>query len=153
MDRLGHAMVASQRSGAYGAVLMLDLDYFKIVNDTCGHDVGDQLLIEVARRLLENIRQVDTVARLGGDEYVVVLDDLESDFELASAQAARVAEKIRLALAAPYQLNGDGSASQSSASIGLTLFQGCEKSPEALLKQADVALYQAKAEGRNRVRT
>ena len=152
MDRLGQAMAASERSGEYGALMMLDLDYFKDVNDSYGHDVGDQLLLEVAQRLLENVRQADTVARLGGDEYVVMLDGLGFEHAAAAEQAAMVAEKIRHALAQPYTLGSIELVNQCSASIGLALFNGMACPPDTLLKQADVALYQAKAEGRNRVR-
>ncbi len=152
MDRLGHALTASARSQAYGALLILDLDNFKILNDTQGHDVGDRLLIEVAKRLLPNIRQEDTVARLGGDEYVVMLEGLGEQEESAANQAEVIADKIRLTLNAPYRLNGDETEFHGSTSIGLTLFRGVDTPVEVLLKQADVALYQAKDAGRNTVR-
>ncbi len=152
MDRLGQALIASKRSQAYGALLILDLDNFKTLNDTQGHDVGDQLLIEVAQRLTANVRQEDTVSRLGGDEYVVMLEGLGLDEENAAKQAEVIAEKVRLALAQPYALAGVEQIHQSSASIGMTLFHGLESSTDGLLKQADVALYQAKDAGRNKLR-
>jgi diguanylate cyclase (GGDEF)-like protein/PAS domain S-box-containing protein len=151
MDRLDQALIASKRSHAFGALLMLDLDYFKGLNDSCGHDVGDQLLIEVARRLSTHVRQDDTVSRLGGDEYVVILQDLGTQAEAATRQALQVAEKIRSALSQPYQLGPDAIPYASSVSIGVRLFQGHQEPVETLLKQVDVALYQAKDAGRNQV--
>jgi diguanylate cyclase (GGDEF)-like protein len=144
-------LIASKRSHAFGALLMLDLDYFKGLNDSCGHDVGDQLLIEVARRLSTHVRQDDTVSRLGGDEYVVILQDLGTQAEAATRQALQVAEKIRSALSQPYQLGPDAIPYASSVSIGVRLFQGHQEPVETLLKQVDVALYQAKDAGRNQV--
>jgi diguanylate cyclase (GGDEF)-like protein len=152
LDRLGQALIASDRNQEYGAVLMLDLDHFKTLNDTRGHDVGDRLLIEVARRLEAGVRQVDTVARLGGDEYVVTLEGLGRDERAAATQAEAVAEKIRLELNAPYVLDGLEQEYHSTPSIGLTLFRGLDTPVEGLLKQADVALYQAKGAGRDTVR-
>jgi diguanylate cyclase (GGDEF)-like protein/PAS domain S-box-containing protein len=159
MDRLGHALAASQRSQEYGALMILDLDHFKALNDTRGHDIGDQLLVEVARRMQASVRVQDTVARLGGDEYVVVLENLGQDEQAAAHQAETVAEKVREALAQHYHLPGVEQEYHSAASIGLTLFGGVANaamnSPSAAdnaLKQADVALYQAKDSGRNIVR-
>jgi diguanylate cyclase (GGDEF)-like protein/PAS domain S-box-containing protein len=152
MDRLGHALIASQRSREFGALLILDLDHFKTLNDTQGHDVGDQLLVEVAQRLTANVRQQDTVSRLGGDEFVVMLEGLGEDEPLAARQAEMVAEKVRCALNRPYLLNAREAKFHSTTSIGLTLFRGQEASVDMLLKQADVALYQAKGAGRNLVR-
>ncbi len=151
MDRLDQALIASKRSQAFGALLMLDLDYFKGLNDSYGHDVGDQLLIEVARRLSTHVRQEDTVSRLGGDEYVVILQDLGTQPEAATRQALQVAEKIRSALSQPYQLGHDAIPYSSSVSIGVRLFNSHQEPVETLLKQADVALYQAKDAGRNQV--
>ncbi len=156
MDRLDQALIASKRSQAFGALLMLDLDYFKGLNDSCGHDVGDQLLIEVARRLSTHVRQEDTVSRLGGDEYVVILQDIGMHAEAATHQALQVAEKIRFALSQPYPLCGDAMPGNAipyatSVSIGVRLFQGHQEAVETLLKQVDVALYQAKDAGRNQV--
>ena len=151
MDRLDQALIASKRSHAFGALLMLDLDYFKGLNDSFGHDVGDQLLIEVARRLSTHVRQDDTVSRLGGDEYVVILQDIGTQAEAATRQALQVAEKIRSALSQPYQLGHDAIPYASSVSIGVRLFHGHQEPVETLLKQVDVALYQAKDAGRNQV--
>jgi diguanylate cyclase (GGDEF)-like protein/PAS domain S-box-containing protein len=151
MDRLGQALNASKRSQEFGAVLMLDMDYFKGLNDSRGHDVGDQLLIEVARRLLGQVRQEDTVSRLGGDEYVLILQGLGDEPIEARAQAARVADKIRHALGEPYGLAGCETPYSCSASIGVTLFHSHRETVETLLKQADIALYRAKDAGRNRV--
>lgn len=152
MDRLQQSMVGSIRSGQYGALLMLDLDNFKDLNDSQGHDVGDHLLIQVANRLRENSRQTDTVARLGGDEYVVIVDALGSDESSAAVCAKGIAEKIRKALIEPYVLKDGELTHYSSSSIGITLFHGNDSSIEVLLKQADVALYQAKNAGRNTIR-
>lgn len=154
MDRLDHALVASRRSREYGALIMLDLDYFKVLNDTHGHDIGDLMLIEVAQRMQQAVRQGDTVARLGGDEYVVVLETLEIKEQAAARLAEAVAEKVRAALAAPYLLAGLDQEYLATASLGLTLFGGgdSEQSADSVLKQADVALYQAKHAGRNVVR-
>ena len=152
MDRLNQALIASHRSQSYGALLMLDLDQFKTLNDTQGHDVGDQLLIAVARRLTENVRQEDTVSRPGGDEFVVILDNLSQDATTAAKQAEMIAEKVREALSQPYKLKGVEQLHDSTASIGMTLFIGHENTTDVLLKQADVALYQAKDAGRNKLR-
>ena len=152
MDRLGHARVSSHRTREFGALLMLDLDHFKSLNDTQGHDVGDRLLVEVARRLTGTLRQEDTVCRLGGDEFVVMLEGLGQDEQPAANQAEMIAEKVRHALNQPYSLNFNEAKFHGTTSIGLTLFRGQDASVEILLKQADVALYQAKDAGRNLVR-
>ena len=152
MDRLGHALVASDRSREFGALLILDLDRFKTLNDTRGHDVGDQLLVDVARRLSAHVRQMDTVCRLGGDEFVVMLEELGLDEQHAATQAEIIAEKVRLELNQPYSLALNEANFHSTTSIGLTLFRGLDASVDMLLKQADVALYQAKDAGRNLVR-
>jgi diguanylate cyclase (GGDEF)-like protein/PAS domain S-box-containing protein len=152
MDRLSQALIASQRSREFGALLILDLDHFKTLNDTQGHDVGDRLLVEVARRLTSNVRQQDTVCRLGGDEFVVMLEDLGQDEQHAANQAEMIAEKVRFALNQPYALKINEAKFHSTTSIGLTLFRWQDASVDMLLKQADVALYQAKGAGRNVVR-
>lgn len=152
MDRLNQALISSHRSQKFGAVLILDLDHFKTLNDTQGHDVGDRLLVEVAQRLNANVRQEDTVCRLGGDEFVVILEALGEDEQHAAQQAETIAEKVRNALYQPYSLNTSETRFHSATSIGLTLFRGQDASVEMLLKQADVALYQAKDAGRNLVR-
>jgi len=150
LDRFGQAQLASVRRKNYGAVLFLDLDNFKQLNDTQGHEVGDLLLVEVAQRLLACVRAEDTVARLGGDEFVVVLEELSEDAQIAAGQAREVAEKIRLTLDAPYSLKG--TLYKSSPSIGICLFKGTDETVNELLTCADQAMYQAKAAGRNAVR-
>jgi diguanylate cyclase (GGDEF)-like protein len=131
------------------AVLFLDLDRFKLLNDSYGHDQGDELLIQVAQRLQACVREIDTVARLGGDEFVVVLAQLSDDADLAHAGAQAVANKILQALAQPFVL--PDVTWRLSASIGVALLVNARALPEDLLKQADVAMYQAKAAGRNGV--
>jgi diguanylate cyclase (GGDEF)-like protein/PAS domain S-box-containing protein len=148
-ERLIQSMSISARSGKFGALMFLDLDNFKTINDTQGHDVGDQLLREVAGRLGCNVREGDTVARLGGDEFVVALESLSSNSTEAANQAEQVAEKIRYELSQPYLLNGNEH--HSSPSIGVSLFRGHQNSLDEILKQADLAMYQAKARGRNMV--
>ncbi|MDO8811975.1 MAG: diguanylate cyclase [Gallionella sp.] len=157
-DRLEQAMAASKRSGHYGAVMFLDLDNFKPLNDTYGHGVGDLLLITVAYRLVDCVRETDTVARFGGDEFVVMLGELDVDKAESITQAGLVAEKIRAALAEPYSLKlkheGEDETTvehHCAASIGVVVFNS-ESSPENIIKQADIAMYQAKEGGRNSVR-
>ena len=152
MERISQALGASNRRGDYGALLILDIDQFKALNDTEGHDIGDSLLVEVARRLSACVRREDTVARLGGDEYVVLLEALGQRECVAAAQAESIAEKIRAELARPYPLGENRADYHSSVSVGLTLLRGLERPPDILLKEADVALYQAKDAGRNTVR-
>lgn len=152
LDRLGHALVASNRSGEYGALLMIDLDHFKALNDTQGHDAGDRLLIEVAQRMCGTLREVDTVARLGGDEYVVMLESLGREERVAATEAELVAEKLSRVLNDPYGIDASDQRYFCTPSIGVTLFHGHDASIEELLKQADVALYQAKDAGRNAIR-
>ena len=143
LDRLGQAPVLSQRSGKVGALLFLDLDHFKDLNDTLGHEVGDELLQEVAQRLLANVRVADTVARLGGDEFVVMLSELSTSTQEAAAMAQRIGEKILRGLSEPYVLRGH--THQGAASIGATLFGASAQSASELLRQADIAMYQVKA--------
>jgi diguanylate cyclase (GGDEF)-like protein/PAS domain S-box-containing protein len=150
LDRLQHALASSARSGAYGALLFIDLDHFKNLNDTLGHDMGDLLLQQVSSRLLETVREEDTVARLGGDEYVVMLEGLDMVRQLAATRAIQVGEKIIATLNDPYRLAGVEY--HSTPSIGLTLFLGHEVGVEELLKQADLAMYEAKGAGRNILR-
>lgn len=150
-DRLDKACATSRRNGQYGALLIIDIDQFKTLNDTLGHDVGDHLLVEVAKRLLLCIRDEDTAARQGGDEFVVMLEELGLDAASAGVHAETVAEKIRQELARPYHLAGE-SEYVRTASVGISLFQGTDKSIDSLLKQADIALYKAKDAGRNVVR-
>ena len=143
LDRLGQASVLAQRSGQLGALLFLDLDQFKALNDTMGHEVGDELLIQVAQRLRACVRVADTVARLGGDEFVVMLNDLSIRTEEAAQLAQRIGEKILASLSESYQLQGHEH--QSRASIGATVFGGSLQTATELLKQADIAMYQVKA--------
>jgi len=150
LDRLHQAMAVSVRNGKYGAILFLDLDHFKTINDTQGHQLGDQLLVAVAHRLQSCVRDGDSVARLGGDEFVVVLEGLSSDTNEAATQTELVAEKIRNELGRSYTL--DDFECLSSASIGISLFLGHLESVEELLMHADVAMYQAKSAGRNAIR-
>lgn len=151
-DRLGQALIVSKRNGEYGALMILDLDHFKKLNDTQGHDLGDRLLVETARRLKMTVRQEDTVSRLGGDEFVVMMEGLGNEEPAAANQTEQIAEKIRSALYLPYALNEHETDYLSTVSIGMTLFSGQDTSIEVLMKQADVALYQAKDAGRNVVR-
>jgi diguanylate cyclase (GGDEF)-like protein/PAS domain S-box-containing protein len=158
LDRARHALASCARNQRYGALMFLDLDNFKTLNDTKGHDFGDNLLIDVAHRLSEGVRQEDTVSRLGGDEFVVLLGDLDNDEQEAVARAQAIAEKLLNRLAEPYRLsvpklNGaDEIEYRCTSSIGITMFQIQDDSVEELLKRADVAMYQAKAAGRNAVR-
>jgi diguanylate cyclase (GGDEF)-like protein len=148
LDRLNQALAASARDGQYGALLFFDLDHFKIVNDTYGHEAGDLLLQQVANRLTGCVRESDTVSRFGGDEFVVLLNDLSPQAFEAAAQTQHIAENILLSLNQPYQLNAY--MYQSTTSIGATIFIGHkEKTAEELLSQADIAMYQSKASGRN----
>ncbi|HOY88131.1 MAG TPA: EAL domain-containing protein [Methylotenera sp.] len=150
LDRLSVALSASTRNQQYGALIFLDLDNFKTLNDTLGHYYGDMLLVEVAKRLKVTVREMDTVARLGGDEFVVLLEDLDADLQEASRKVAQIAEKLRVKIATPYQLNEN--TRHSSPSIGVCMFYRNQVSVDDLLKYADMAMYQAKNAGRNRVR-
>ena len=146
-DRLQQAQASFARTGKEGAILFIDLDNFKALNDTQGHDVGDLLLVQVAKRLKACVREGDTVARLGGDEYVVVLEDLDEDPVEAATQAKAVGKKILQALNKPYLLVGHEY--RNTPSIGVTLLDDPQQSIEDILKQADIAMYQAKKSGRN----
>jgi diguanylate cyclase (GGDEF)-like protein/PAS domain S-box-containing protein len=149
-DRLKQAMTASTRSGNYGTLLLIDLDNFKTLNDTLGHDMGDMLLKQVAQRLTACVRAEDTVARLGGDEFVVILASLSTLEGEAVTQTEAVSEKILSTLNQTYQLNEV--ACRNTPSIGATLFLGHRVSLDGLLKQADLAMYEAKETGRNAIR-
>nr|WP_319395306.1 EAL domain-containing protein [uncultured Desulfobacter sp.] len=151
MDRLAHAVALSGRKKDYGAVLMLDLDNFKSLNDTKGHDTGDALLVEVGRRLGGCVRETDTVARLGGDEFVVLLECLGRDETLCNDKAMTVAEKIRSELSRPYILGEGRHVHHTSASVGVAIFRGKDRDETEVLKHADVAMYEAKDLGRNRI--
>ena len=149
-DRLKQALAGSLRSHHTGALLFIDLDNFKNLNDTLGHDQGDILLQQVAQRLHGCVRDGDTVARLGGDEFVVMLQDLSVNQTEAATQAEAVGEKVLAALRQPYRLGQV--THHSSASVGVALFNVNEGSVDELLKRADLALYQAKDAGRNTLR-
>jgi diguanylate cyclase (GGDEF)-like protein/PAS domain S-box-containing protein len=150
MDHLAHALAVSARQGHGGALLFIDLDHFKTINDTLGHEVGDQLLREVATRLRVSVRVGDTVARLGGDEFIVLIENLDHTPPLAAGQAEGVGRKIMTALSRPYAL--DGREVYTTPSVGVTLFGRDRQPADELLKQADLAMYQAKAAGRNSLR-
>jgi diguanylate cyclase (GGDEF)-like protein/PAS domain S-box-containing protein len=150
LDRLRHIMATSSRTGREGALMFIDLDKFKLINDSLGHDIGDLLLQQVAERLSSCVREGDTVARLGGDEFVVIMEDLNEDPLIATSQAKTLGEKILAKLDQPYDLAGH--VLSSTPSIGVTLFSDHKNSSDELLKQADIAMYQAKAEGRNALR-
>ena len=153
LDRASQALAVSARNKRYGAMMLLDLDHFKTLNDTWGHDVGDQLLIQVAQRLTGCVRERDTVARLGGDEFVVLLEELSADDATAASQAEAIAAKILAALNEPYSLRGfAGGGYHNTPSIGICPFLGHDEPVEVLIKHADIALYQAKDAGRNTVR-
>ena len=160
-DRLRHALAVADRHGRHGALMLLDLDNFKSLNDTLGHDAGDQLLVEVASRLEACVRDGDTVARLGGDEFVVILEGLDENHK-AAMQAESVAVKILAKLSQPYQVEvteGVDSSQvrvsrehQCTSSIGIAMFDNREAAAEELLKRADTAMYEAKAAGRDTLR-
>ena len=150
VDRLQQVLVNGARSGLTTAVLFVDLDNFKTLNDTRGHEVGDLLLKDVAQRLRSCVREQDTVARLGGDEFVVVLQNLSSDAPEAAAQARTLGELILAQLRQPYELAGHEH--HFTASIGVTLLNHQRDSVDEVLKQADMAMYRAKDDGRNTLR-
>ncbi len=149
IDRFHAALPVSARHNNYGAILFIDLDKFKALNDTLGHDYGDLLLVEVAARTKSCVREMDTVARFGGDEFVVLIEEISDDRDEASRKVGLVAEKIREALTRPYQLKEHEH--HSSPSIGISLYHGNEETVDTLLQHADMAMYQAKSSGRNAV--
>jgi diguanylate cyclase (GGDEF)-like protein len=153
-DRIACTVAAMRRDGRHGALMFLDLDNFKPLNDTHGHDVGDLLLVEVARRLTDCVRDTDTVARFGGDEFVVLLGDLDADERQARAQAERIAHKVLEQLSEPYRFphadSVDTIEHRCTASIGLALFDGASNEDETF-RRADSAMYCAKESGRDRV--
>ena len=158
LDRLRQALTGSDRNRGHGALMIMDLDNFKILNDTQGHDVGDQLLVEVSKRLQDGVREGDTVARLGGDEFVVILEGLDRA-GFAAMQAEAVGVKIQALINEPYELAINGRGGQAgkcihhcSVSIGITLFQDQHTPTQELMKRADTAMYQAKSAGRNTLR-
>jgi diguanylate cyclase (GGDEF)-like protein len=160
LDRLAQVLASSRRHQRPGALLLLDLDNFKALNDSYGHEAGDQLLMEVAHRLTSQLRQGDTVARLGGDEFVLILEDIgdAGNLSVATEQAEIVADKLQRILAEPYTITvrtdtgGREHRHACTSSIGIALFGNAPISSEELLKRADTAMYQAKAAGRNALR-
>lgn len=150
LDRVQRALISSSRSGQKGALLFIDLDNFKTINDTIGHAMGDLLLQQVAARLLSCVRDYDTVARLGGDEFIVMLEDLSKKAVDAAELAEVVGEKILTTLSQPYQLNSH--VIRSSSSVGITLINAEEYEVDEVLRQSDIAMYQAKKSGKNAFR-
>lgn len=158
-DRLTQTMAASKRSGCYAALMFLDLDNFKPLNDTYGHALGDALLVEVANRLLSCVREVDTVARFGGDEFVVILGELNTNLPEATSEALVVAEKVLASMSSPYSLTISQQGvpdttveHRCSVSIGVAVFIDHEGSPDDIIKWADSAMYQAKESGRSQIK-
>ncbi|MBE0493813.1 MAG: EAL domain-containing protein [Thiomicrospira sp.] len=156
IDRLETVMALTDRRQFHAALIFLDLDHFKVLNDSYGHHIGDRLLVDVAKRIKSCLRSGDTVARFGGDEFVILLTELDQEPVKAAQQAKYVAEKMREALGQVYFIEIDNETNKIeytiSASMGITIFQGHDKSLEDLLKWSDMAMYQAKASGRNEVR-
>lgn len=151
LDRLGHALAVSARNRRMGALLFIDLDNFKLLNDTLGHDMGDLLLQQVAPRLISSVRETDTVARLGGDEFVVILmGDFSEDHDEALTQVSTICERIRSTFIQPFNL--DPYLHHITPSIGIALFNDQSHTTNELLKRADLAMYQAKASGPNAMR-
>lgn len=151
LERLRQGLANSRRHGNHGALLFIDLDHFKSINDTYGHEAGDRLLCEVARRLRQSVRKGDTVGRLGGDEFVVMLEDLSDSAEAACEKGAAIGDKILSALNEPFEIDGD--LHQNTPSIGMVCFGSTDEHAEDLLRRADAAMYRAKAAGRNRLET
>ena len=158
-DRFSQVLSACRRNNRYAALMFIDLDNFKPLNDEYGHDVGDILLVEVARRINSCVREVDTVARFGGDEFVVMLSELDTDKAVSTARAGAIAEKIRRILGEVYRLTvpkqGESESREvehrCTACIGVVLFNNHGASQENLIRLADSAMYQAKSSGRNQV--
>jgi diguanylate cyclase (GGDEF)-like protein len=158
IERISQAQLSSKRSLRYGALMFMDLDNFKPLNDAHGHEAGDKLLIEVANRLQKCVREMDTVARIGGDEFVVMLAELDTDESVSKQQAEKVSEKIRSILSEPYLINITDNEGVNvtvehycTVSIGVVLFKGMTPSKEEIIKLADDGMYQAKNAGRNKV--
>ena len=149
LDRIQRALIASTRTGQCGALMFLDLDHFKLLNDSHGHTVGDQILISVARRLQLAVRDVDTVARLGGDEFVILISSLSQDLHVAQAQALLLGEKVLERLRPAHQIADVSCVAKPS--IGIALFAQGDVAADKLLHQADAAMYRAKSDGRNRL--
>ncbi len=150
LDRIKHSLASNMRSSKHSALLFIDLDHFKTINDTLGHNTGDLLLKQVAQRLKLSVRASDTVARLGGDEFVVLLEDLSENHTVSSEQIESVGEKILASVGQPYQLAGQEY--RITPSIGATQCKEIPVSPDEFIKQADIAMYQVKKSGRNTLR-
>ena len=147
LDRIAHALALGERANRYGALLFIDLDNFKDLNDTLGHEVGDQFLQQVAQRLVRSGRQADTIARLGGDEFVILTEDMGATEAEAMEQSRIAGEKVLAAINEPYTLAAGSR--HTSCSLGIALFDGRKMSAQDLLRRGDLAMYQAKKEGRN----
>jgi diguanylate cyclase (GGDEF)-like protein/PAS domain S-box-containing protein len=150
LDRFHQALSLAARSHQCGAILFLDMDRFKTLNDTMGHDYGDLMLVEVGRRMQGCVRESDTVARIGGDEFVVLVEEVGTDLQEALRVVVLIAEKVRASLAQPYLLGSYEF--HSSPSIGVSMYAGKDEQVDELMKRADLAMYQAKESGRNTVR-
>jgi diguanylate cyclase (GGDEF)-like protein len=158
-EKISYIMLRSQRSQKYCALVFIDLDNFKPLNDTYGHNVGDLLLIEVANRLKNNIRKLDAVARIGGDEFVIILDEFDENKEISKENIFKVVEKIRINLAQVYKFNIINEDKENieiehncTASIGVCMFKGEQESSINIFKCADSAMYEAKESGRNTIK-
>lgn len=149
INNIKQSIAFSQRDNLYRAIIFIDLDKFKPVNDKHGHELGDTVLIEVANRLTQSVREIDTVCRLAGDEFVVLIERLATEKEQAETQAVDISEKIRRSLKQPYRF--DDLSLDCSASLGLLLFRGNQSTYEKLLRLADEGMYQAKRSGGNRL--
>jgi diguanylate cyclase (GGDEF)-like protein len=157
-DRLQMSIAGCARNGTFGALMFLDLDKFKLLNDLHGHEAGDQLLLQAAERIRKCVREMDTVARFGGDEFVVLLGELSNNQVESKSHSAVVAEKIRSVLGEPYSLSVQASLEVQttvlhtcSASIGVAMFDGASCDQNEIIKLADAAMYSAKAHGKNAV--
>jgi len=157
-DRLSLAIDTTKRQRRHGALMMIDLDAFKPINDSEGHEAGDRFLVEIGQRLTSHVRKMDTVARIGGDEFVVLITDLEANRQQATSQAATIAEKIRHALEAPFLLDQEDKSQGTkplyvhcAASIGVVMFPTNHSDRNDLINLADLAMYRAKEAGGNRV--
>jgi diguanylate cyclase (GGDEF)-like protein/PAS domain S-box-containing protein len=150
LDRIDQVRISASRNKNIGAILLIDVDRFKSINDTRGHDVGDHVLVYVAKALRYNLREIDTAARLGGDEFVVLISDLGQDLDRAISSLKSITDKLLASIAKPISFNGH--TFQISVSIGISVFSDTSKETSELLKEADLALYKAKADGRNTAR-
>ena len=150
-DRLTYVLAMSRRTKHYGALMFIDLDNFKTVNDSYGHQAGDQLIVEAAERIRTCVRETDTVSRFGGDEFVVLLNDLDADRNTAVTQATVLAEEIRTLLGHPYLLLNNTVQHRCTASVGITVFMNGQSTEASVVSQADTAMYRAKENGRNKI--